>query len=118
MVHKLRVSAAASVLSIALSIALSIVVSIAVLASGAQAGSRGIKCQGGAQLVAGSYISTPFCQDELLASVARSFGMKASADRIRYNPNYKREVCRLVGHDIRVSEHCLNEAPSFRGRRF
>ena len=93
-------------------------VTLALLIPAVEARSRGIKCQGGAQLVAGSYISTPFCQDELLASVARSFGVKASADRIRYNPNYKREVCRLVGHDIRVSEHCLNEAPSFRGRRF
>ena len=91
---------------------------VAVLAPGAEAGRRGIKCQGGAQLVAGSYISTPFCQDALLASVARSYGMRASADQIRYNPNYKREVCRLVGHDIRVSEHCLNETPGFRGRRF
>lgn len=93
-------------------------VTLALLIPAVEARPRGIKCQGGAQLVAGSYISTPFCQDELLASVARSFGVKASADRIRYNPNYKREVCRLVGHDIRVSEHCLNEAPSFRGRRF
>ncbi len=40
--------------------------------------------------------------------------MRASADRIRYNPNYKREVCRFVGNDIRVSEHCLNERPSIR----
>lgn len=91
---------------------------VALLTPGAEAGSRGIRCQGGAQLVAGSYISTPYCQDALLASVARGYGMRASADRIRYNPNYKREVCRFVGHDIRVSEHCLNEAPSLRGRRF
>ncbi len=92
--------------------------SFAALAIGAEAGPRGIHCRGGAQLVAGSYITTPFCQDELLASVARGYGMRASADRIRYNPNYKREVCRFVGHDIRVSEHCLNEAPGIRGRRF
>jgi hypothetical protein len=104
--HKFFVSVTATALS------------IAVVASGAQAGSRGIKCRGSAQLVAGSYIITPFCQDELLASVARGYGMRASAERIRYNPNYKREVCRLVGQDIRVSEHCLNEVPGFRGRRF
>lgn len=84
----------------------------------ADAGRRGIKCQGGAQLVAGSYIATPYCQDELLAQVARSYGMKAPADRIRHNPNYKREVCRFVGHDIRVYEYCSNERPSGRGPRF
>ena len=82
------------------------------------AGSRGIQCRGGAQLVAGSYITTPYCQDELLAHVARGYGMKASAHRIRHNPNYKREVCRLVGRDIRVYENCVNSGPSLRGRSF
>ena len=91
---------------------------LALLSPAVEARPRGIQCRGGAQLVAGSYITTPFCQDELLASVARGYGMRASADRIRYNPNYKREVCRLVGQDIRVSDHCHNEVPGFRGRRF
>ena len=90
----------------------------AVFAFESQAGSRGIQCRGGSQLVAGSYLSTPYCQDELLAQVARGYGMKASADRIRYNPNYKREVCRLVGRDIRVYENCVNSGPSLRGRPF
>ncbi len=92
--------------------------STSLLTMDAEAGRRGIQCQGGAQLVAGSYIATPYCQDELLAQVARSYGMKAPADRIRHNPNYKREVCRFVGHDIRVYEHCSNERPGGRGRRF
>ena len=82
----------------------------------APANARSIKCANGYQLVAGNYIATPYCQDALLAQVAREHGMRASADRIRYNPNYKREVCRLVGNDIRVSEHCLNEQPSIRVR--
>ena len=80
----------------------------------APAEARSIKCANGYQLVAGNYLATPYCQDELLAKVAREHGMRASADRIRYNPNYKREVCRIVGNDIRVSEHCLNERPSIR----
>ena len=74
----------------------------------------GIVCRDGSQLVAGSYISTPYCKDELLAQVARGYGMKAPADKIRYNPNFKREVCRFVGHDIRVQDNCLNESPSIR----
>jgi hypothetical protein len=72
-----------------------------------------IVCRNGSQLVAGNYIATPYCQDELVASVARGYGMKASASRVRNNPNYKREVCRFVGHDIRISEYCLDESPSF-----
>lgn len=91
---------------------------LAVAAASSVNAGRGIQCRSGAQLVSGSYIVTPYCQDQLLAQVAREHGMRASFDRIRWNPNYKREVCRLVGNDIRVSEHCLREVPSFRGGRF
>ena len=77
-----------------------------------------IVCKDGFQNVAGSMIATPYCQDELLAKVAREYGMRAPAARIRNNPNYKREVCRLVGADIRVSDYCMNESPRSRGRAF
>jgi hypothetical protein len=72
----------------------------------APASAHGIVCHDGAQLVAGSYISTPYCQDLLLAAVAREYGVKASAESIRANPNIKRDVCRFVGRDIRASEAC------------
>lgn len=77
-----------------------------------------IVCKNGFQAVGGNLIATPYCQDDLLAKVAREHGMPASAARVRNNPNYKREVCRFVGNDIRIMEHCLNEAPSIRGRGF
>ncbi len=82
------------------------------LSPSAEAG--GIQCRDGNQLVAGSYISTPYCRDELLATVAREYGMRAPAEKIRYNPNFKREVCRFVGQDIRVQDNCLNEGPGIR----
>lgn len=75
-----------------------------------------IVCRNGFQAVGGNLIATPYCQDALLAKVAREYGMKASDARVRNNPNYKREVCRFVGNDIRVSEHCLQESPGLRGR--
>ena len=74
-----------------------------------------IDCKDGYQLVQGNRLSTPYCQDAQLVSVARQYGMKASAEEIRENPNYKRHVCRLVGRDIRVQETCLIANPS--GRR-
>lgn len=77
-----------------------------------------IVCKNGFQLVAGNLIATPYCQDALLAKVAREYGRKASDARVRNNPNYKREVCRFVGHDIRVSEHCLQENPGVRSPGF
>ncbi|HMN38034.1 MAG TPA: hypothetical protein PKD49_10070 [Hyphomicrobium sp.] len=95
--------------------AAAVLAGLSALASPAQAR---IICHNGFQKVGGNLISTPYCQDELLAEVAREYGMRASAARIRNNPNYKREVCRLVGADIRVSEHCMNESPRSRGRAF
>jgi hypothetical protein len=67
-----------------------------------------IKCVNGYQQVQGNLIATPYCQDQLLAQVARQYGLQASADKIRNNPNYKKELCRTVFSDIRVQETCLD----------
>jgi hypothetical protein len=77
-----------------------------------------IDCQQGFQRVQGNLIATPYCQDEYLAIVARQFGVKASADRIRNNPSYKREVCAIAGRDIRVQTACLYDNAPGRGGRF
>jgi hypothetical protein len=75
-----------------------------------------IKCQDGNQLVQGNWLATPYCQDELLAKVAAEFGFKASAAKIRNNPNYKKELCRSVFSDIRVQMTCLDAGvPEFFG---
>jgi hypothetical protein len=66
-----------------------------------------IKCKNGAQLVGGNWIATPYCQDALLARVAREHGFKVSNHDIRHNPNKKRNICRFVGKDIRVQENCI-----------
>jgi hypothetical protein len=67
-----------------------------------------IKCEKGFQRVQGNLIATPYCQDEYLAQVAREYGFKASAAKIRNNPNYKKELCRFVFSDIRVQTTCLD----------
>ncbi len=79
---------------------------------------QGIKCSNGFQLVQGSYLATPYCQDALVAQVARAYGIRTSASLIRENPNHKRHVCRLIGRDIRVQESCLTVSPGVRGRGF
>ena len=84
----------------------------------AQPGLAGrIVCEDGYQRVQGNLIATPYCQDAYLAQVAREFGAKATAERVRNNPNYKREVCRLVGRDIRVQQNCVDDDSLGRGRR-
>ena len=75
-----------------------------------------IECHDGYQIVQGHALATPYCQDDLLARVAREHGMKETAQAIRSNPNYKLEVCRLAGRDIRVRENCINAFPGSRGR--
>jgi hypothetical protein len=69
-----------------------------------------ITCHDGSQRVRvqGNWIATPYCQDLHLAQVARERGYPASVEKIRNNPNYKKELCRGVFTDIRVSDTCLN----------
>ncbi len=66
-----------------------------------------IECRGNFQIQKnGNRIATPYCQDGYLAIVAREYGLRVSADTIRYNPTEKDSVCRLIGQDNRVSEAC------------
>jgi hypothetical protein len=43
-----------------------------------------------------------------LAKVARESGFKASAAKIRNNPNYKKNLCQYMYSDIRVQQTCLD----------
>lgn len=66
-----------------------------------------IRCSDdGYQRVGGSWLSTPFCQDNLVAQVAREHGVRVSDAEIRNNPNRKGEVCRFIGSDNRVRNAC------------
>jgi hypothetical protein len=76
-----------------------------------------IRCVDGNQIVNGSLLATPYCQDELVAQVARERGIKVSAAAIRENPNLKRNVCQHVGRDNRIYIACI-DANSVGGRRF
>ncbi|MGE0024978.1 MAG: hypothetical protein AB7S70_15250 [Hyphomicrobium sp.] len=78
------------------------------LAGGAGPAEARIKCVDGYQIVSGSPIATPYCQDELVAIVAREYGMKVSAAAIRNNPNLKRNVCQHIGRDNRIYIACID----------
>lgn len=67
-----------------------------------------IICDDGFQVVRGRYVASPYCQDALVAQVAREHGMETTVARLRANPNYRREVCRFVGEDVRIAEYCMN----------
>jgi hypothetical protein len=67
-----------------------------------------IVCVKGNQIVNGQPIATPYCQDALVAQVAREHGMKVSDASIMSNPNTKRYVCQFVGRDIRLTTACVD----------
>ncbi len=48
-----------------------------------------IECRDGFQIVNGQQISTPYCNDGLVGSVAREHGMKISDETVRNNPSAK-----------------------------
>ncbi len=87
---------------------------------GLSTGAQAIECNGSFQVLSnGHEISTPYCEDNNLAYVAREYGLKVSSRTIRYNPNRKRDVCRVVGHDNRVTTACASVLDrSGRGRYF
>lgn len=70
-----------------------------------------IVCKNGVQRSSGQWIVTPYCQDKLLAKVAREYGVRVSDKTIRNNPNKKRSVCQFIGHDTRIHHICVRYAP-------
>ncbi len=91
-----------------------------IMLGGLSSTAQAIECNGSYQVQKnGNEISTPFCQDQNLANVAREYGLRVSNRVIHNNPNRKREVCRVVGQDNRVSEACASVLDSTgRGRYF
>lgn len=65
-----------------------------------------IQCDGPYQIIQGSKVATPYCEDSYLAHVARSYGSGVTPEAIRHNPNLKESVCRFMGADIRVKDIC------------
>lgn len=65
-----------------------------------------IVCEGNFQIVNGLPVSTPYCREQTLGRVARSYGWSVSDRAIRYSESAKADVCRAIGYDTRVQEIC------------
>jgi hypothetical protein len=90
------------------------------VAAAAPADAR-ILCDGNYQIINGQPHATPYCQDENLAKVARSYGLRVSGSAMRNSPGEKQRVCAFLGSDIRVREACHGDGQDGRGgaiRRF
>ena len=77
-----------------------------------------ILCDGNYQVINGQPHATPYCQDENLAQVARSYGMRVSGSAMRNSPSEKQRVCQFIGSDIRVREACQGSGQDGRGGPF
>ena len=65
-----------------------------------------IVCDGNYQIVNGSPISTPYCQEQNLVQVARSYGIRVSLQAVRNSESTRASVCQTIGHDNRVRNFC------------
>jgi hypothetical protein len=71
----------------------------------------GIQCKGNFQVTKDGLISTPYCQEQQIAIVARSYGWKVTASEVRNNPLKKVELCQILGGDVRLKGSCAGYGP-------
>jgi hypothetical protein len=65
-----------------------------------------IKCQGIFQVMKHGLLSTPYCQDQEIARVARSYGWKVTVAQVRNDPLKKVYICQALGNDNRLKGAC------------
>ena len=89
------------------------------VANTASPASAAIQCHGGNQWnsAAGGWIPSSYCEDNLVAAVARANGMRWSNAAVRQNPSIKAEACRFAGSDIRITDICAGHLPGDNGYR-
>jgi hypothetical protein len=74
-----------------------------------------IQCQGNFQMSKYGPIATPYCEEEQIALVARSYGWKVSGAEIHNDPLKKVYVCQIIGSDSRLKGSCAGYGPENRG---
>ena len=61
-----------------------------------------IQCHGNFQMTKYGPIATPFCEEEQIAFVARSYGQRVTAAEVHNNPLTKVYLCQTIGYDSRL----------------
>jgi hypothetical protein len=76
-----------------------------------------IQCQGNFQVTKKyGLIATPYCEEEQIARVARSYGTNVTGDQVRNNPLTKVYLCQTIGYDSRLKGSCAAYGPDSYGR--
>ena len=88
-------------------------ISLLATTNNAEAGRYKLKCKGPYQIINGSLLATPPCEDRYIAKIARSYGYRVTAKQIG-NGNTKALICTNLSHDTRIRPHCgaYNVKPS------
>ena len=61
-----------------------------------------IQCHGNFQMTNYGPIATPYCEEEQIAFVARSYGQRVTAAEVHNNPLTKVYLCQTIGYDFTV----------------
>ena len=75
-----------------------------------------IECRGNFQVTKYGLISTPYCEEEQIARVARSYGERVTGAQVRNNALKKVYLCQVYGYDTRLKGSCAGYAPELYGR--
>jgi hypothetical protein len=78
----------------------------ALLLSSLQPAAARIRCQGEFQVTQYGLIATPYCGEEEIARVARSYGSRVTAAEVHNNPLTKVYLCQTIGYDWRLQSPC------------
>ena len=75
-----------------------------------------IECRGNFQMSKYGPIATPYCEEENIARVARSYGANVTGAEVRNNPLKKVYLCQVYGGDNRLKGACGAYSPDVYGR--
>ena len=86
------------------------VVAAATLAAADPAAAR-IECRGNFQITKYGPIATPYCEEEQIARVARTYGFNVTGSQVRNDPLKKVYLCQVIGGDVRLKGSCAGYGP-------
>jgi hypothetical protein len=82
------------------------------VAAVAEPASARIECQGNFMVTKkNGLIATPYCEEEQIAKVARSYGWKVTAKQVHNDPLTKVQICQVLGGDVRLKGSCAGYGP-------
>ena len=70
-----------------------------------------IECRGNFQMTKYGPIATPYCEEEQIAFVARSYGSRVTAAQVHNDPLTKVYLSQTIGYDSRLKGSCAGYGP-------